>query len=97
MFTAAALERELLRIAIDLLQQPAARSKGDVVGRPTGAFERFENAADALIVDAVSLDQAHVRVEHIETLRVFRRAKLAAENLQHLGKHFNRITAVGAG
>src|SRR5262249_40603510 len=88
-----ALHRELLCVAVHLLQQRAAHAEGDVLGRKSGAFETLEDLPDARLIDAVPLDQPDV-VQYLETPLIQLAAEGAVGELRALLHDLCRVSGI---
>ncbi len=91
-----ALEGKLHGIAVHLLKQAAAGAEGDVIGGPAGRFGGGKDRSERGAIDAVALDDSHVRVEDLEALGIGGKAKSRAEQVQDLHDDGRRIAAVRA-
>ena len=74
----AALKGALLRVAIDALQERAATAERQVVGAPAVRLHVLQDRAQRLVADAVALDDANARRQHLVALRVLRCAEFIA-------------------
>ena len=90
-----ALQRELLGVAVQPLQQRAAHAEGHVVGRIAVAGDALQDGADRIRVDAIALDHPHV-VEYAVALAVEGVAERFIQPAQAFGHHVHRVTRVGA-
>ncbi len=89
-----ALEGELHGIAVHLLKQTTAGAESDVVGGPASRFGGRKDRSERVPIDAVTLDDSHVRVEDLESLGVGGKAKPGAEQVQDLHDDGRGIAAI---
>mmetsp|Transcript_22782 Transcript_22782/g.71668 ORF Transcript_22782/g.71668 Transcript_22782/m.71668 type:complete len:286 (+) Transcript_22782:111-968(+) len=90
-----ALECALEGVAVQALQQRAARTKGHVLCGDVVVGEGLKDLRDGLVVDAVALDQADVGRQQLVARLRLRAAEALDQNLQALEDCVLGLAAVG--
>mmetsp|Transcript_87846 Transcript_87846/g.273032 ORF Transcript_87846/g.273032 Transcript_87846/m.273032 type:complete len:339 (+) Transcript_87846:248-1264(+) len=90
-----ALEGALEGVAVQALEQGAARAKGHVLRRDLVVREGLQDLGDGLVVHAIALDEADVGREQLVARRRRRVAEALDEDLQALEDRVFGLTAVG--
>ena len=80
----AALVSALLRVSIESLQQRTATAERQVVCAPAALHHRRQHSVQRVDVDAVSLNNAQIRRQHLEAFAVRGSSEFAAQNIKHL-------------